>query len=130
METTATAPEGMVWAPCSRCSGKGHIRGFEGIAGGVCFGCGGTGGEHVAAKVLARRQSAAQRRAAKRVADREARLVQLNVDRRTWGWTWADLRDCCGLDSDADSMLVDLWEGHEDHPNFPGWNRPDGSSVK
>lgn len=126
-ETAATQ---LVWCSCLKCSGKGHIRGYEGIAGGVCFACGGSGGEMVEQKVIDRRAAARKRTAEKRKAARAAALVQLNVDRRDNGWNWADLRSCCGLDSDADSMLVDLWEGHESHPKFPGWSREDGTLVR
>jgi hypothetical protein len=131
MNATTETREGLVFAPCSRCSGKGHIRGFERVAGGTCFACAGAGGEWVEAKVLARRKAAAKRRAAARRKSEGERLRQLDADRREEGWNWTEIREqLCGLDSDADFMLVGIWEDHEDHPKFPGWQRADGSSVK
>ena len=33
----------MIKVECAKCGGKGHIRAFSGIQGGVCFSCGGAG---------------------------------------------------------------------------------------
>lgn len=32
--------------PCGRCGGSGKIRGYEHVAGGICFRCSGSGREH------------------------------------------------------------------------------------
>lgn len=69
--------DGMVLDPCTRCASNGEIQAFRRIQGGICFGCGGTGGDWMtpddAARKFRRRRKDRERRDAKRAAELAAR---------------------------------------------------------
>jgi hypothetical protein len=104
---------------CYRCSGKGHVRGFENVAGGLCFACGGTGGRWVSESVAKRRRASAARQETKRAADQAVRCQELDDSRRADGWTLDDFRDVVLDEASAEYGYATLWDGHEDHPRYP-----------
>ena len=110
---------GYVFWSCTRCTGKGVIRGFANVAGGVCFECLGAGGEYISDAVAKRRRSAAGRRQAKREAEQAARMDALDESRRDEGWTLDDARDVTGDEENARLVYQRLWAGHEAHPQHP-----------
>lgn len=72
--------EKLIWKECLRCTGKGHIRGFEAVAGGVCFQCGGTRGRNVTVAAANRATKARAARIAKADAARLEAAAQWRAE--------------------------------------------------